>query len=92
MFKHTQSEAWTNRCCIKHVSDVKVQYKWLNGGIEFLDVIPKNPSGKIVSGGLFEYKLQSDPKFPVATCAKGAGSVLTKACQSEALVLLIRRF
>ncbi|PFH54842.1 hypothetical protein AMATHDRAFT_134798 [Amanita thiersii Skay4041] len=32
----------------KHVSDAKVQYKWLAGGIEFIDVIPKNPSGKIL--------------------------------------------
>jgi 4-coumarate--CoA ligase len=33
----------------KHVADSKVQYKWLTGGVEFLDAIPKNPSGKIVS-------------------------------------------
>ncbi|KDR85394.1 hypothetical protein GALMADRAFT_234245 [Galerina marginata CBS 339.88] len=32
----------------KHVSDAKVQYKWLAGGVEFVDVIPKNPSGKIL--------------------------------------------
>ncbi|KAF9448181.1 amp dependent CoA ligase [Macrolepiota fuliginosa MF-IS2] len=32
----------------KHVADVKAQYKWLTGGIEFLDAIPKNPSGKIL--------------------------------------------
>lgn len=33
---------------IKHVSDSKVQYKWLAGGVEFIDAIPKNPSGKIL--------------------------------------------
>ncbi|KXN86772.1 4-coumarate--CoA ligase-like 7 [Leucoagaricus sp. SymC.cos] len=33
----------------KHVADAKVQYKWLTGGIEFIDAIPRNPSGKIVS-------------------------------------------
>ncbi|EJD03682.1 phenylacetyl-CoA ligase [Fomitiporia mediterranea MF3/22] len=33
---------------MKHVSDAKVQYKWLKGGIEFVDVIPKNPSGKLL--------------------------------------------
>jgi acyl-CoA synthetase (AMP-forming)/AMP-acid ligase II len=33
----------------KYVSDAKVRYKWLAGGVEFIDVIPKNPSGKIVS-------------------------------------------
>ncbi|KAF8504116.1 phenylacetyl-CoA ligase [Gautieria morchelliformis] len=33
---------------IKHVADAKTQYKWLAGGVEFIDVIPKNPSGKIL--------------------------------------------
>jgi 4-coumarate--CoA ligase len=33
---------------VQHVSDAKVQYKWLAGGVEFTDVIPKNPSGKIL--------------------------------------------
>ena len=32
----------------KHVSDHKVRYKWLDGGIEFVSAIPKNPSGKIL--------------------------------------------
>ncbi|KAF8332096.1 amp dependent CoA ligase [Cantharellus anzutake] len=32
----------------KHVSDHKVRYKWLDGGIEFVRTIPKNPSGKIL--------------------------------------------
>ncbi|KZS98390.1 phenylacetyl-CoA ligase [Sistotremastrum niveocremeum HHB9708] len=32
----------------KHVSDVKVKYKWLEGGVEFIDAIPKNPSGKLL--------------------------------------------
>lgn len=32
----------------KYVSDVKVPYKWLKGGVEFIDVIPKNPSGKLL--------------------------------------------
>lgn len=32
----------------KHVSDHKVRYKWLDGGVVFIDVIPKNPSGKIL--------------------------------------------
>jgi 4-coumarate--CoA ligase len=27
---------------------VKAQYKWLKGGIEFIDAIPKNPSGKLL--------------------------------------------
>ncbi|THH06349.1 hypothetical protein EW145_g4156 [Phellinidium pouzarii] len=33
---------------IKHVSDTKVHYKWLKGGVEFIDTIPKNPSGKLL--------------------------------------------
>ncbi|TFK30835.1 amp dependent CoA ligase [Coprinopsis marcescibilis] len=32
----------------KHVSDAKVHYKKLAGGVEFIDSIPKNPSGKIL--------------------------------------------
>ena len=32
----------------KHVSDHKTRHKWLKGGVEFLDVIPKSPSGKIL--------------------------------------------
>jgi acyl-coenzyme A synthetase/AMP-(fatty) acid ligase len=33
---------------IKHVQDHKARYKWLKGGVEFLDAIPKSPSGKIL--------------------------------------------
>ena len=33
---------------IQHVADHKVHYKWLAGGVEFVDVIPKNPSGKLL--------------------------------------------
>ena len=29
------------------VADHKTQYKWL-AGIEFVDVVPKNPSGKLL--------------------------------------------
>lgn len=32
----------------KHVQDHKAHYKWLKGGIEFVDEIPKSPSGKIL--------------------------------------------
>lgn len=30
------------------VADNKVAYKQLAGGVEFVDVIPKNPSGKLL--------------------------------------------
>lgn len=33
---------------MKHVADNKVAYKRLAGGVEFIDVIPKNPSGKLL--------------------------------------------
>ncbi len=29
------------------MSDHKTQYKWL-AGIEFIDIVPKNPSGKLL--------------------------------------------
>ncbi|PGH09791.1 hypothetical protein GX51_00478 [Blastomyces parvus] len=32
----------------KHVSDHKAHYKWLKGGVQFIDVIPKTASGKIL--------------------------------------------
>ncbi|KAH9178629.1 amp dependent CoA ligase [Lactarius sanguifluus] len=32
----------------KHVADHKVAYKKLAGGVEFVDAIPKNPSGKLL--------------------------------------------
>ncbi|ESK85047.1 phenylacetyl- ligase [Moniliophthora roreri MCA 2997] len=33
---------------MKHVADNKVAYKQLAGGVEFIDAIPKNPSGKLL--------------------------------------------
>ncbi|KAN0087719.1 hypothetical protein V8E55_006340 [Tylopilus felleus] len=33
---------------IKHVAENKIGYKRLAGGVEFVDVIPKNPSGKLL--------------------------------------------
>lgn len=36
-------------CAIsKHVEAHKARHKWLRGGVEFIDVIPKSPSGKIL--------------------------------------------
>jgi acyl-coenzyme A synthetase/AMP-(fatty) acid ligase len=32
----------------KYVEEHKARYKWLKGGVEFIDVIPKSPSGKIL--------------------------------------------
>ena len=33
---------------VKYVRDHKAHYKWLKGGVEFLEAIPKSPSGKIL--------------------------------------------
>ncbi|KAF2860379.1 acetyl-CoA synthetase-like protein [Piedraia hortae CBS 480.64] len=33
---------------IKFVEKHKTNYKWLRGGVEFIDVVPKSPSGKIL--------------------------------------------
>jgi len=32
----------------KHVEKHKARHKWLKGGVEFIDAIPKSPSGKIL--------------------------------------------
>lgn len=32
----------------KHVQEHKARHKWLKGGVEFIDIIPKSPSGKIL--------------------------------------------
>ncbi len=39
---------------LKHVQKQKSKHKWLRGGIEFVDVIPKSPSGKILRKDLKE--------------------------------------
>ncbi|KZP07131.1 amp dependent CoA ligase [Athelia psychrophila] len=33
---------------LAHVADAKSRYKWLAGGVEFVDKIPKTPSGKLL--------------------------------------------
>jgi acyl-CoA synthetase (AMP-forming)/AMP-acid ligase II len=32
----------------KFVEEKKARHKWLKGGVEFVDVVPKSPSGKIL--------------------------------------------
>jgi len=51
---------------MKHVSDVKVRYKWLAGGIEFVDVIAKNPSGKLLRRAMRDKVKELRSKRPVA--------------------------
>ena len=42
------SDAVTKRSIAKHVEQHKSNHKWLRGGIEFIDAVPKSPSGKIL--------------------------------------------
>ncbi|KAH9889197.1 acetyl-CoA synthetase-like protein [Xylariomycetidae sp. FL2044] len=32
----------------RHVEEHKARYKWLKGGVEFIEAVPKSPSGKIL--------------------------------------------
>ncbi|KAK4901009.1 hypothetical protein LTR27_002193 [Elasticomyces elasticus] len=43
-----ESDALLKRSIAKHVEQHKTDYKRLRGGIEFIDVVPKSPSGKIL--------------------------------------------
>ena len=36
----------------QYVSVGKTRYKWLDGGVHFIDAVPKNPSGKILVSAL----------------------------------------
>ncbi|KAK3717602.1 hypothetical protein LTR37_005668 [Vermiconidia calcicola] len=42
------SDAIIKREIAKHVEKHKSNHKWLRGGVEFIDVVPKSPSGKIL--------------------------------------------
>ncbi|KAK2606035.1 hypothetical protein QQS21_003553 [Conoideocrella luteorostrata] len=42
------SDEEITKSILKHVADHKSDYKRLRGGVEFIDVVPKNPSGKIL--------------------------------------------
>jgi acyl-coenzyme A synthetase/AMP-(fatty) acid ligase len=46
----------------KHVEDHKARYKWLKGGVEFIDIIPKSPSGKILRRQLRDKEKESARK------------------------------
>lgn len=43
-----ENDAMVKQDIIKYVQKEKARHKWLAGGIEFVDVIPKSPSGKIL--------------------------------------------
>jgi len=44
----SEDDEKTARAIAKHVEDHKARHKWLKGGVEFIDIIPKSPSGKIL--------------------------------------------
>jgi acyl-CoA synthetase (AMP-forming)/AMP-acid ligase II len=48
------SDETTARAIEKYVQDHKAHHKWLRGGVEFIDVIPKSASGKILRKDLKE--------------------------------------
>jgi acyl-coenzyme A synthetase/AMP-(fatty) acid ligase len=43
-----ENDRMVKRDISKHVEEHKARHKWLKGGIEFIDAIPKSPSGKIL--------------------------------------------
>ncbi len=43
-----ENDAMIKRDIAKYVEKEKARHKWLAGGIEFIDVIPKSASGKIL--------------------------------------------
>ncbi|EFX02406.1 phenylacetyl-ligase [Grosmannia clavigera kw1407] len=44
----SKSDEELARSIARHVEEHKASYKWLKGGVEFIDEIPKTPSGKIL--------------------------------------------
>lgn len=44
----SKAEEEVVRSILKHVEEHKAPYKWIKGGVEFMDEIPKSPSGKIL--------------------------------------------
>ncbi|KAF5550404.1 phenylacetyl ligase [Fusarium napiforme] len=44
----SQSDEHLARDIQRYVEEHKARYKWLKGGVEFIDAIPKSPTGKIL--------------------------------------------
>lgn len=43
-----KSDGEVTAAILKHVEEHKAKHKWIKGGVEFIDAIPKSPSGKIL--------------------------------------------
>ncbi len=46
--EHGRSHDAIVETLVSHVKKGKARHKWLSGGVEIVDVIPKSPSGKIL--------------------------------------------
>lgn len=57
-----ESDAMLKRDIAKFVEKDKARHKWLVGGVEFIDVIPKSPSGKILRRFLRDRERESRKK------------------------------
>lgn len=49
-----KSDSLTEEQIIKHVQSKLSKHKWLEGGVIFMDELPRNPSGKILRRKLQE--------------------------------------
>jgi acyl-coenzyme A synthetase/AMP-(fatty) acid ligase len=50
----------------EHAAHESARYKWLDGGIDFVDEIPKSPSGKILRRLLRDMEKEKRGKRVVA--------------------------
>ncbi|KAG9103257.1 hypothetical protein FRC07_010052 [Ceratobasidium sp. 392] len=60
--KSGKGEAAIKKEIAKFVSDKKVNYKWLKGGVVIVDAVPKNPSGKILRRELRDWAKSLTPE------------------------------
>ncbi|KAF7554456.1 hypothetical protein G7Z17_g2921 [Cylindrodendrum hubeiense] len=54
-----KSDEDTTKAIHRHVEEHKAKHKWLKGGIEFIETIPKSASGKILRRVLRDHEKQS---------------------------------
>ncbi len=78
------------------MSDAKATYKWLKGGVEFIDEVPKNPTGKIVCYILAFSAFRSLRKFlfsaPSVFARQGESSQADATSESQVVEYLCQKF